>query len=82
MSKPKGKCSVKRAAQVIFDDMPRFQKFSIAGVHADVTRLIGRPRLKEDTTRRKLFEYREEMRREGRELFKCLDNHKSIYQKN
>lgn len=73
--KPLGKTSVKKAVEEIYPLLPR--RFSIIKLHAMVIREIRRPYLFLDTTRRKLFELREERIIH----FRCINRAKSMYEK-
>ena len=74
-SKPKGKIAVRKAVERIYPELPT--TFSLMGLHATVMRETKRPYLYLDSTRRKLFELREE----GLINFKNISKPKSKYQK-
>ena len=73
--KPLGKESVRSAIQSIYPQLPH--RFSLISLHAMVAIRIRRPYLFSDTSRRKLFELREE----GKISFKNISKKKSIYLK-
>jgi hypothetical protein len=75
MNKPVGKESVRSAVQRIYPELPL--TFSMMKLHAMVCREIRRPYLYLDTTRRKLFELREEKE----VFFENIDKAKSLYHK-
>jgi hypothetical protein len=77
MSAPKGKESVMNAVEEVFNNYPRFHKFSTIGLTATVARIICRPQVFPDTCLRKLRLLREK----GKADFKLLDRQKSLYQK-
>jgi hypothetical protein len=76
MSKTLGKTSVRSAVAKLYPGLPF--TFSLMRLHAEVVREIQRPYLYLDSSRRKLFELREE----GIVNFKCVSKRKSLYQKN
>ena len=73
--KPIGKESVRSAVQRIYPELPL--RFSMMKLHSMVCREINRPYLWLDTTRRKLFELREEKII----FFKNVEKTKGIYHK-
>lgn len=75
MSKPIGKESVRSAVERLYPELPL--TFSLMRLHAEVVREVHRPYLYLDTSRRKLFELREE----GLINFKNVSKSKSLYQK-
>jgi hypothetical protein len=75
MSKPLGKESVRSAVERIYPELP--VRFSMMKLHSMVCREIRRPYLYLDTSRRKLFQLREE----GLISFENIDKAKSIYRK-
>ena len=75
MSAIKGKIAVRKAVELIYPRLP--MRFSLMGLHASVMRETKRPYLYLDSTRRKLFELREE----GLINFVNTSKPKSQYQK-
>lgn len=73
--KPKGKSSVKQAVKEAYPDLGFV--FTLRQLHEAVKRITGRPYVYMDSSRRKLFELREE-----KEIFfKCISKSRSFYQK-
>jgi hypothetical protein len=75
MAHPKGKESVRVAAEKVYHRLPL--RFTLSRLHTEVVIEVQRPYLYMDTSRRKLMELREE----GIINFICVDKAKSLYQK-